>query len=69
MVRQVATGSDVSVIPADVVLYVGLTFSPDGQYIYFTSSSKENDLYNILLTKCRCLAERRLRSLKTLTQV
>ncbi len=48
MVRQVATGSDVSVIPADVVLYVGLTFSPDGQYIYFTSSSKENDLYNIL---------------------
>jgi len=48
MVRQVATGSDVSVIPQDVVLYVGLTFSPDGQYIYFTSSSKENNLYNIL---------------------
>ena len=33
MVRQVATGSDVSVIPADVVLYVGLTFSPEASFI------------------------------------
>jgi Tol biopolymer transport system component/predicted Ser/Thr protein kinase len=48
MVRQVATGSDVSVVAPDVVVYYGLTFSPDGQYIYFTASSKENNLYSIL---------------------
>jgi eukaryotic-like serine/threonine-protein kinase len=48
MVRQVATGSDVSVIPPDVVTYYGLTFSPDGQYIFFTASSKENNFFSSL---------------------
>jgi eukaryotic-like serine/threonine-protein kinase len=48
MVRQVATGSDVSVIPPDVVIYYGVTFSPDGQYIYFTASSKENNFFSSL---------------------
>lgn len=47
-VRQVATGSDVSVLPPDVVLYYGLSFSPDGQYIYFASSNRENTLYSSL---------------------
>jgi serine/threonine protein kinase len=48
MVRQVSTGSDVSVIPPEVITYYGLTFSPDGQYIYFTASSKENNFFSSL---------------------
>jgi serine/threonine protein kinase len=48
MVRQVSTGSDVSVVPPEVVTYYGLTFSPDGQYIYFTASSKENNFFSSL---------------------
>jgi len=48
MVRQVATGSDVQVIPPDVVNFYGLGFSPDGQYIYFTGSDKENPNFSQL---------------------
>ena len=48
MVRQVSTGSDVSVVPPEIVSYYGLTFSPDGQYIYFTASSKENNFFSSL---------------------
>jgi serine/threonine protein kinase len=48
MVRQVSTGSDVSVIPPEIITYYGLTFSPDGQYIYFTASSKENNFFSSL---------------------
>jgi len=48
MVRQVATGSDVSVLPADIVTYYGMTFSPDGQYIYFVASSRENNFFSSL---------------------
>jgi eukaryotic-like serine/threonine-protein kinase len=46
MVRQVATGSDVQVLPPDVIVFYGLTFSPDGNYIYFTASSKENNFFS-----------------------
>jgi eukaryotic-like serine/threonine-protein kinase len=48
MVRQVATGSDVQVIPPDVISFAGLTFSPDGNYIYYTGSSKDNPLFSYL---------------------
>ena len=48
MVRQVATGSDVQVLPPEVIVIYGLTFSPDGVYIYFTASSKENNLFSSL---------------------
>ncbi|MGB8323026.1 MAG: protein kinase [Candidatus Acidiferrum sp.] len=48
MVRQVATGSDVQVIPPDVVTYFGLAFSPDANYIYYVGSSKENALFSHL---------------------
>jgi eukaryotic-like serine/threonine-protein kinase len=47
-VRQVATGSDVQIRPPAVVVYYGLTFSPDANYIYFTESSKDNPLYSSL---------------------
>ncbi len=46
MVRQVATGSDVQVIPPDVVTFFGLAFSRDANYIYYVPSSKENALFS-----------------------
>jgi eukaryotic-like serine/threonine-protein kinase len=48
MVRQVVTGSDVQVIPPDVVTFFGLAFSPDANYIYYVGSSKENALFSYL---------------------
>ncbi len=47
-VRQVATGSDVQILPPDAVTFAGLTFSPDGNYIYFVRSKETNLLYNDL---------------------
>ena len=41
--RQVATRSDVQILPPDLGHFVGLTFSPDGNYIYFVRSDR-NDL-------------------------
>jgi Tol biopolymer transport system component len=41
-VRQVATGSDVQILPPDEVLFWGLTFSPDANYIDFVRSEKNN---------------------------
>jgi serine/threonine protein kinase len=41
-VRQVATGSDVQILPPDVVNFRGLTYSPDGNYIYFVHTDKSN---------------------------
>jgi serine/threonine protein kinase/Tol biopolymer transport system component len=48
MVRQVATGSDVQILPPAVSIFYGLTFSPDGNYIYYTEASKENQLFSSL---------------------
>jgi Tol biopolymer transport system component len=48
MVRQVATGSDVQILPPDLIVFYGLSFSPDAVYIYYTASSKENNLYSSL---------------------
>ena len=47
-VRQTATGSDVQVLPPEVVNFRGLTFSPDGNYIYFTRSDKSNPNWSYL---------------------
>src|SRR4030095_267405 len=41
-VRQVATGSDVQILPPDEVVIWGLTFSPDANYIDFIRSEKNN---------------------------
>ena len=48
MVRQVVTGSDVQILPPDPIVFYGLTFSPDGVYIYYTASGKENTLFSSL---------------------
>jgi eukaryotic-like serine/threonine-protein kinase len=47
-VRQVVTGSDVQILPPAQSVFDGLTFSPDGNYIYFTESTKGNQLFSLL---------------------
>jgi eukaryotic-like serine/threonine-protein kinase len=47
-VRNVPTKSDVQVLPPAVVVFNGVTFSPDGNYIYFErarNTSETGDLY------------------------
>jgi len=46
--RHVATRSDVQVLAPDLVGFAGLTFSPDGNYIYFVRSDKSTELFNYL---------------------
>ncbi len=49
-VRQVATRSDVQVLAPDAVSYVGLTFSRDGEYIYYVRSDRTTFNYNYLFS-------------------
>jgi serine/threonine protein kinase/sugar lactone lactonase YvrE len=39
--RQVATQSNVQIVAPAAIAYITLTFSPDGNYIYYTMSSQE----------------------------
>ena len=41
-VRQVATGSDVQILPPDEVVIWSLIFSPDANYIDFVRAEKSN---------------------------
>jgi serine/threonine protein kinase/Tol biopolymer transport system component len=45
-VRQVETGSDVQVLAPEETNYWGLTFSPDGNYVYFSRTSKQQAGYS-----------------------
>ena len=47
-VRNVATRSDVQVLAPDVVDFAGVSFSPDGNYIYFVRSDKSTVNYRYL---------------------
>ena len=47
-VRQVATGSDVQILPPDEVVIWSLIFSPDANYIDFVRSEK-NNMYDTFL--------------------
>ncbi len=47
-VRQVATQSDVQVLPPDAVNYQGVAFSRDGNYIFFTRSDRTTFNYSYL---------------------
>jgi Tol biopolymer transport system component/predicted Ser/Thr protein kinase len=47
-VQNVATRSDVQVLAPDVVEFAGLTFSPDGNHIYFVRSDKNTAQYRYL---------------------
>ncbi len=47
--HQLATGSDTQVLPANAISFEGLSFSPDGNYIYYVRGNKNDpgfkDLY------------------------
>jgi eukaryotic-like serine/threonine-protein kinase len=47
-VRNVATKSDAQVLAPEVVEIAGLSFSPDGNYIYFVRSDKTSENYRYL---------------------
>lgn len=47
-VRQVATRSDIQVLAPDIVVFHGVSFSPDGNYIYFIRSDKNNPNFSYL---------------------
>ena len=44
-VRQVATGSDVQILPPQKISPTGLTFTPDGSYLYYRSADPDRDGY------------------------
>ncbi len=46
--RHVATKSDVQVLAPDVVDFKGVSFSPDGNYLYFVRSDKATENYSYL---------------------
>jgi serine/threonine protein kinase len=47
-VRQIATGSEISVVPAQSGLFSGVTFSPDGSRVLFSHTDPANLNTNIL---------------------
>ena len=48
MIRHAATGSEVQILPPAKVELRSLTFSPDGNYIFFLRTPTENFLYDSL---------------------
>lgn len=46
--RQVATKSDVQILAPDTNGFHGLTFSPDGEYIYFVRSDRNDPFFKYL---------------------
>ena len=47
-VRQVRTGSDVQILPPQDIAVHGITFSPDGDYLYFLNLDSKLPNYNAL---------------------
>ncbi len=47
-VRQVATGSDVQILPAQKVAPENLIFTPDGNYLYYQSADPDRDGYTAI---------------------
>jgi serine/threonine protein kinase/Tol biopolymer transport system component len=48
-VRQVATGSDVEVVPSEEGLFQGLSFSPDGNYLFYLKRRRDAPAYRALM--------------------
>jgi len=46
--RQIATRSDVQILAPDLGNFVGLTFSPDGNYLYFVRSGRKDLSFRFL---------------------
>ncbi|OYW07103.1 MAG: hypothetical protein B7X11_00555 [Acidobacteria bacterium 37-65-4] len=52
--RQPATGAETVIVPRRSVVYVGLTFSPDSQYLYYvTASESPGALYAYFISPVR----------------
>ncbi|HJW14716.1 MAG TPA: protein kinase, partial [Thermoanaerobaculia bacterium] len=47
-VRQVATGSDVQILPSQKVQPTGLVFTPDGNYLYYQSADPDHEGYTAI---------------------
>jgi serine/threonine protein kinase/Tol biopolymer transport system component len=47
-VRQVATGSDVQILPAQPIPPTGLVFAPGGDYLYYQSADPDRDGYTAI---------------------
>ena len=45
-VRQVETGSDVQILAPDEAIFWGLNFSPDGNYVFFSRTSRQQAGYS-----------------------
>ena len=48
-VRQIATGSDLEVVPSEEGLFQSLSFSPDGNYLFYTKRRRDNPSYSALM--------------------
>jgi Tol biopolymer transport system component len=48
-VRQVATGSDVEVVPSEEGLFEGLSFTPDGNYLFYLKRRRDTPNYRALM--------------------
>ena len=48
-VRQVATGSDVQVVPSEEGLFEGLSFTPDGNYLFYLRRKRDAPNYRSLM--------------------
>ena len=48
-VRQVATGSDVEVVPSEDGLFEGLSFTPDGNYLFYLKRRRDTPNYRALM--------------------
>jgi len=48
-VRQVATGSDVEVVPKEDGLFEGLSFTPDGNYLFYLKRRRDAPNYRALM--------------------
>ena len=59
-VRQTNTTSDVQIVPPADVQYLGLTFSRDGDYIYFVATEKDSPASNLYQVATLGGAPRRL---------
>jgi serine/threonine protein kinase/Tol biopolymer transport system component len=47
-VRQIATGSDVQIVPPLANPVIGITFSPDGNYVYYVNQETGGPGYSVL---------------------
>jgi serine/threonine protein kinase len=65
VVRQISTDSSVTVVPPTALSLSNISFSPDGDYIYYVQMSE--DLSSARFTACRRSAAHRKNSSKTWT--